>query len=155
MIKISDVYWVAGLMEGEGWFGHRRNGDLVIQLTMTDRDVIDRLQTVLGFGCRKERNLPSGKVAYIWSLTNQCQAAGLMMTIVSAMGERRANRIKECIAEWKRKPLPRSMWTHCKNGHAFTPENTRMVMDGKYEKRCCRKCSNLRTIKYRQSRAAI
>ncbi len=33
--------------------------------------------------------------------------------------------------------------THCKNGHEFTPENTRVERDGKYWRRVCRKCHAL------------
>jgi hypothetical protein len=30
--------------------------------------------------------------------------------------------------------------THCKNGHEFTPENTRIEGNGKYTWRCCKTC---------------
>lgn len=148
MIDIKDIYWIAGLLEGEGFFGLRRGKDLVIQLVMTDKDVVERCRAILGFGAARERSLPSGKIAYRLLIANQGQAAGLMMTLLPLMGERRAAKIRHCIELWKTKPLRKSMWTHCKNGHELTPENTRIVVEGKYEKRRCKKCVVIRQRKY-------
>jgi len=136
-------------MEGEGYFGIRREVDLVAQLCMTDKDVVDKFHSIFGFGSRKERILPSGKTAYIWSSTNQSQTAGLMMTLFSLMGKRRAEKIMQCLAAWKSKPLPKSMWTHCKSGHALIGDNLRVIKEGKYEKRRCVECGRLRQQKYR------
>ena len=136
-------------MEGEGYFGLRREVDLVAQLSMTDKDVVDRFHNIFGFGSRAERVLPSGKTAYTWTSTNQSQTAGVMMTLFSLMGQRRAEKIIACLAAWKSKPLPKSMWTHCKSGHALTGDNLRVIKEGKYEKRRCVKCGKLRQQKYR------
>ena len=68
-----ELGWVAGLLEGEGYFGHRRNGDLIIQIAMTDGDVIKRLQRFSAWSTFEQRHLPSGKTAFVWNLTNQAQ----------------------------------------------------------------------------------
>jgi hypothetical protein len=152
MIAARDLYWAAGLMEGEGYFGLRRGADLVAQLCMTDKDVVDRFHNLFGFGSRSTTLLPSGKIAYWWISTNQSQTAGLMMTLLSLMGERRAAKIMECLAAWKRKPLPKKKWTHCKNGHALIGTNLKVIHEGKYEKRRCIECGRLRQQKYRSSK---
>lgn len=151
MISAIDIAWIAGLLEGEGCFMHRRNGDLVVEITMTDCDIIDRIHALLKCGARKERQLPSGKTAYGWSLTNQRQAAGLMMTLLSLMGERRAAKIKECLKECLAKPLPQGQRTHCSHGHPLSGDNLRIFHEGKYTKRRCRACGGWRQRKYRET----
>jgi hypothetical protein len=39
------------------------------------------------------------------------------------------------------------MKTHCKQGHEFTPENTRITEDGS---RVCKTCTRMRDASYRQ-----
>ncbi len=43
--------------------------------------------------------------------------------------------------------------THCKNGHEFTPENTRYERGGK--KRCCRTCGRMKVAAQRAKRKAL
>lgn len=150
-LSVKDLYWAAGIMEGEGYFGVRRTADLVMQLCMTDKDVVDRFHTLFGVGSRAESKLPSGKTAYWWMSTNQRQTAGLMMTLLPLMGVRRAAKIIDCIQKWKLKPLPKKMWTQCKNGHDLTGDNLKIVQDGKYMKRRCIECGRLRQQKYRST----
>lgn len=152
---MAHLYWLAGFLEGEGWFGHRRNGDLVIQVASVDRDTIDYLQSGLGFiGTRKERQLPSGKVAYIWTLTNQRHAAGLMMTLLPLMRARRAERIRECLAEWKGKRLWK-LGPLCSHGHELAGKNLILVTEGKYTKRRCKMCGVLRMRKHRAAKRQL
>jgi hypothetical protein len=45
--------------------------------------------------------------------------------------------------------------THCPHGHEYTPENTKISMNGKRRgtpSRLCRTCANLYTVKYRLER---
>jgi len=43
MISIAQLHWIAGLLEGEGYFGcHRKTRQIHIQLLMTDGDVVGR-----------------------------------------------------------------------------------------------------------------
>ena len=150
MISTFDLGWIAGLLEGEGFFGLTQGKYLRIQVAMTDTDVIERLRLVLGFGyLDKTRRLPSGKIAYYWIVANQSQAAGLMMTLLPLMGQRRSEKIRECLVTWKKTPLRKALWTHCKNGHELSPENTRTIKEGKYLKRRCIRCAALRQAKYR------
>jgi hypothetical protein len=151
MVKTWELGWAAGLLEGEGSFTHHRNGDLVVSATMTDGDVIDHLQSIFG-GTQRQFRLPSGKTAFSWRITNQAQAAGVMMTLYPLMGTRRQVKIVECLDAWKAKPLRKAMWTHCKNGHELIGDNLWITHEGKYEKRRCRECSRLRQIKYRDKK---
>lgn len=152
MISMLELGWIAGLLEGEGCFQHRRNGDLLIQVVMTDGDIIGRLKTLLGFGTLRQSRLPSGKIGFRWTSTHQANTAGLMMTLLPLMGARRGDKIRECLNRWKPKPLRKAMWTHCKNGHELSGDNLWIIHEGKYDKRRCRECTRLRQIKYKQSK---
>jgi len=149
VLSPRNLSWFAGIMEGEGYFGIRKSGGLTIEVTMTDKDVIDRVASLFSFGTRSEKTLPSGKIAYWWGVSKQSAAAGLMMTLYSLMGERRQKKIAECLAHWKATPLPKSMWTSCKSGHLLAGENLRVIQEGKYEKRRCVTCARLRQQKHR------
>lgn len=148
-ITANNLYWAAGIMEGEGYFGIRKAGDIVIQLTMTDKDVVARMFSIFKIGTRKERVLPSGKTAYSLIITNQRHAVGFAMTLLSLMGERRAAKITECLENWKRRDLPKKMWLTCKHGHQLSGDNLLVVKEGKYTKRRCVECGKLRQRKYR------
>lgn len=43
--------------------------------------------------------------------------------------------------------------THCKNGHPFTPENTRVYIRGGTERRACRRCVAAAQRRYKRRRA--
>ena len=152
MIPLRDLYWFAGLMEGEGCFSLRRGCDLTIEVGSTDNDVIDRVKSIFDFGLVNQRNLPSGKVFHTWTVLGQTHAAGLMMTLLPLMGKRRSERIMQCLSKWKEKSLRQSLWTTCKSGHDLSGCNLRIVQDGAYTKRRCRECSRLRTAKYRSKK---
>jgi hypothetical protein len=148
-VTTAQLHWAAGIMEGEGWFGLRRGRDLVAQLSMTDKDVVDRFYSIFPTGKIKQRALPSGKIAYIWLVTAQSVAAGIFMTLLPLMGSRRAEKIIDCLVEWKKKPLPMKVWTHCKNGHELSGTNMRINKNGKYLKRTCKACQRNRQAAYR------
>lgn len=120
MITAYDIHWAAGLLEGEGTFVHTtsyRGARRSIRIAMAscDRDITYRLANLLGFGslCEVQPKKPRGyegfvKLQYRWECSGS--SAGLMMTILPLMGERRAEKIKELLAYWKlSKPQRRSV----------------------------------------------
>ena len=107
MLNTKDIYWLAGLLEGEGCFftSYQSNKPKYkyprILLGMTDRDVIEKAAKILGgtvylVGEKKNRK----RVWYV-SVARTHQAVGWMMTLYSLMGERRKLKIKECLGSWK------------------------------------------------------
>lgn len=147
---MDSIDWVAGVLEGEGYFGLTRQGrSLVIQLTMTDRDIVDRVHETLGTGRRNERTLPSGKTAYCLTIAAQKETEAIMNAVLPMMGERRAAKIRHCLSEHAKVPPPKRDWTHCKSGHLLAGDNLKMINEGKYLKRRCVECGKLRQRKYR------
>lgn len=138
MTRSIDLAWLAGLVEGEGYIGLRRTYQPILQLDMTDLDVVDRVLTVTGVGTlRPAKELPSGKTSYRWVVTSSRDAAALLMTLYPLLGERRQGAARAALAAWRATygARRRGAW-RCGNGHEMTPENVRLA-EGR---RRCRKC---------------
>lgn len=105
-MKLSDIHWLAGLLEGEGSFGFyesRGAGFLALQLGMADLDVMQRAKKLMGVTSlihRRKANSKSTVTHYCFSLRGH-RAAGWMMTLYSLLGQRRQKRIRESLAQWK------------------------------------------------------
>ena len=90
MIRKTAIAWAAGLLEGEGSFGK-----------MTDRDVIDRIASVLGghvFGPLEQQQshyLPPWQAQL-----KGPNAAGWMMTIYKFLGTRRRGQVHRALSAW-------------------------------------------------------
>jgi hypothetical protein len=147
--------WVAGLLEGEGYFGLRRNGSsAVIQISMTDGDVIARAKEVIGGGSIRVRQLKSGKPCHILTISAQGLVINTMTRLLPMLGHRRRARVEYCLMERAKHPLPKGDWTHCKRGHPLSGKNLTIIQEGKYQKRRCRECGKLRQRKHRGTLAA-
>lgn len=121
-MDLKDIYWVAGLLEGEGYFAAsnapytRVNGERVsrktacpvITLTMSDKDVIEKF----GYLVKKSVNGPyqpkkpdgtNGKQVWTVSLRGK-KALEWMQTIYVLMGKRRQEKIESVIKEVCHRP---------------------------------------------------
>lgn len=106
-----DIAWLAGVLEGEACFvlGARNVGGktykrIGIQLVMTDKDIVQRVADMFGTRCcdmpwRDGAVKPTYRVACTGD-----RAAGWMMTIYRFMGDRRRQKIIECLQAWRRSP---------------------------------------------------
>ena len=95
----SNLYWLAGLLEGEGCFAMRSDGhNPIIQLIMTDLDVVIKAAQIMG--CHKvvknKQDSRGGKALYRTVLYG-INAVELMRKLLPYMGKRRTEKIKECI----------------------------------------------------------
>lgn len=106
MIKTKDIAWVAGIFEGEGTFRTSGNSCPVMAVGMTDKDVIDRVASVLDVKATGPiRNRVHGGLSNnpIWRATLcSSRAIGWMMTIYDYMGIRRREKIRDVVAKWKK-----------------------------------------------------
>jgi hypothetical protein len=118
-LKAEDRGWVAGLLEGEGSFSVRNvrdrdktTGAVIrtyrypkIEVVTTDRDVIERLQTIVGGGNIYPRHADGRNLVghgrlkdqWVWSLYDQATIAALLRQIRPLMSTRRAARIDELL----------------------------------------------------------
>lgn len=109
----NDLYWIAGLIEGEGCFYFRRRkivGKLtkyrykytaLITVGMTDKDIIQKLAFFWGTTVRMQRSQIANNKPYYVTVIHGKQAISWMMTLYSLMGKRRKAKIKDIINEWK------------------------------------------------------
>ena len=98
-LSSQDINWLAGIFEGEGWFGwDARNHSTKSYIGMTDKDIIDKIQNLLrGAGSRHTRFRPNSRKELYELTISGVDAAGLMMTIYSLMGTRRQEQIRRAL----------------------------------------------------------
>ena len=108
MITSQEIAWVAGILEGEGYFHcqepparHSKNPQPSIRLRMTDKDVVDRVGKLFG---GKVGKLAGRTTSHkdIWQVAvSGSTAAGWMMTLLPFLGERRKAKVIYCLKRWK------------------------------------------------------
>lgn len=109
---IKDIYWLAGILEGEGSFSvlfHKKTGRpfrFVISVGSTDKEVIMKISTILR-GYVRINNIESrvtkgigSKTIYKTNVTGNL-AIQWIMTLYSFMCSRRKIRMLEIINVWK------------------------------------------------------
>lgn len=92
-----DIAWVAGIIEGEGYFSSVNNGTSVrVGVNMTDLDVIEKLQSITGIGTIINKTIVSNrKPAYIWRVSKYKDVSRLMLAIYPLMSSRRQMKIDQ------------------------------------------------------------
>ena len=107
MVETKDLYWAAGLFEGDGCFSIQKHSCPMASVDMTDYDVVKKIADLLhgklsGPHIRKSQVRSINGQKPIWSARwYGSKAVGLMMTLYSMLGQRRQGRIKEILDEWK------------------------------------------------------
>ena len=102
-ISIKEIYWLAGILEGEGSFNLKDQRYPRIQIAMTDVDIIEKVRCMISPHtsiCVHQRAKENIKCQYSTSLTGQL-AIEWMFTLYSLMGIRRKKQIKKVIELWK------------------------------------------------------
>lgn len=106
-----DLAWLAGLLEGEGYFGtinNRVSGKIYryprIGVAMTDRDVIEKVAALWGTKIQtlKPRGV-SKLTSYRITLVGS-RALEWMKLVLPYMGSRRTDQIENAIIEWESLP---------------------------------------------------
>lgn len=102
----AQIGWVAGLLEGEGWFGtwttpRHKKSYARIAVQMTDEDVVRRLHTVTGVGV-VGGPYPKGvgkKDTWRWYASAQSDVIELLHILHPLMGTRRQQKIESILLE--------------------------------------------------------
>ena len=92
------IEWAAGLFEGEGSLTRdkRRPATYMLRVEMTDLDVLERFQEVVGYGSIHYNDSPSRhkiynrKPSYIYRLCKRVDIADLLGKMLPYLGLRRA-----------------------------------------------------------------
>jgi hypothetical protein len=98
-----DASWLAGLLEGEGYFQitkprHHHPTQVVIRLSMTDKDVVERAAKLLNnVPINEKAKTTERKTIYAISLSKKDEVEKVLLQILPHMGSRRSQRINECL----------------------------------------------------------
>lgn len=141
MPDTRDIVWVAGLLEGEAWFGANR-ATPVISLSMLDEDVVSRASQVLGASRVLTYEQNDCRRPVHRACVRGGKAAGWMMTLYPLMGYRRQEQIRDALATWRQAAVANGRKTHCPAGHPYDEKNTALERRGQFVLRHCRTCKN-------------
>lgn len=93
-MKMKDIAWLGGLLEGEGCFIFSRKWHPSIRLKMTDRDTIVKVADIWDARIYHYGNA--------WTVVaNGAYAIGWMMTLYPFLNRNRQNRIIKIVWYWK------------------------------------------------------
>ena len=92
----TNLSWAAGLYEGEGtvsFMNTRGYSYPLIQLSMTDKDVVQRFGDEIGYGKMYQlKTLPSGKECWRWAVGAKKEVRAVMAMLLPHLGTRRAHK---------------------------------------------------------------
>jgi hypothetical protein len=142
---VKDIYWLAGILEGEACF-HSTGRSLccpAITINMVDEDTIAKVGKIFNRQpYTSNRNMKYGwKLLHCISVSSD-EAAGWMFTIYSLMSKRRKEQIREVLSKWKTIEAKDRVNFPC--GHPRNESN--FIYTGRYTK--CAICNRLRAKKH-------
>lgn len=145
-LRIEDLYWVAGFLEGEGSFT-KCGGTIKVEATQVQREPVDRLVKILGGKiCVFSRKEVTGHVYHKWNVYGEF-AENLMKTLFVIMSPRRQDQIKKALDWYVTRPgrnYQKSGRKLCRKGlHVWEDQNIYFGKNGrKICKACCRISQN-------------
>ena len=151
----EDFAWAAGLFEGEGSIIPTTKNGAQLVLGMCDRDVVDRFAAICGCGTIyvQQRRNPKHSDAHRWVASRRFEVEDVLLALMPWFGDRRAAKAAEILKRVANNLGPGKDKTHCKHGHAYTSENTRINHGGG---RACRACEKIRNAaRYANSPASV
>ena len=118
MTETETLAWLAGLLEGEGFFGiikSHNNGRIYrypqIVIQMTDEDVVQRVADVFGTKLYRNKKVygTGSKLLCFKAVCSGQRAATWMAKLRPMMGVRRKLKIDACLTEWSSRPSANTM----------------------------------------------
>ena len=100
-VDAFDLGWLMGVLEGEGSFACY--GTPIIQVGMTDKDVVMRAAKLCGITKIRKQSRPFVKVIYSFTLTGE-NALWWMRKALPFMGKRRTIQIKDAMRKAAARP---------------------------------------------------
>lgn len=95
-----DIAWMAGLLEGEGYFCCLNSG-LGVRLVMTDEDIVKRFAQLWAVMPRQlSKRADHHKIPFLVSLPSQ-KAAQCMRLIRPFLGRRRLQTVDDCLQKYE------------------------------------------------------
>lgn len=115
MLRMVDLGWAAGFMEGECSFiaGNNKFKTPMLTCPQKCREPLDLLAKLFPINGKISRKGLSGKYInpmYVWTVSG-AYAVSIMFTVCSLMSKRRQEQIRNAISHWRttRPKLPKGM----------------------------------------------
>ena len=87
----TQIAWAAGIFEGEGCITRTHTSMGMLQLRMTDLDVVQKFVDIMGYGnIVQEPTLPSGKDVWCWRVGKRNQVYRMLELLLPHLMSRRA-----------------------------------------------------------------
>lgn len=129
MIDLPELYWFAGLFEGEGYVYLQKTGQYAaptMGVEMANEDVISTLVTMFG-GTKSTRKRGSNQRTYTWSFSASKGCIELLSVIYDLLSKKRQTQIDTVMEGYKPSPKARINAEGCedvisklKEGHTQT-----------------------------------
>lgn len=100
-LRMVDLYWTAGFLEGEGCFA-LCGSDARVQATQVIIEPLQRLQCLFGGNIYPKKAMGNSKPAHSWVVGGE-KGAGLMMTLYPLMSHKRQFEITKTLNFWRSK----------------------------------------------------
>lgn len=89
------IAWAAGLFEGEGCITKDSRSNLPrIELAMSDKDVVEKFISIVGYGTLKSKDFscyqPQYKVQWRWAIQKASEVNRILTMFLPYLSERRA-----------------------------------------------------------------
>ena len=101
--RYTDIVWAAGLFEGEGCINsdQRNPNSRIIQIGMTDKDVMERFVDVVGYGKLNGpysyKTRPTHKQFWQYKVEKRTEVLRILKMFLPHFGKRRAKKAIEAI----------------------------------------------------------
>jgi hypothetical protein len=96
----ENIAWLAGILEGEGYFSFHGDRGSVVGLQMTDADVVKKAYQLAGVGTFRgpyRYGKAINKPIYRWRVAKSVEIYALCVAVYPFMGERRRTKIEKLI----------------------------------------------------------
>ena len=157
-----EMAWATGIFEGEGTIVTSSIGSHILRVTMCDKDVIERLHSVIGLGSvslKKLKNAPKHwKPQWMWSLYRNGEVYAVLAAMYPLLGERRRTRALKAmtaITPVARGPL--KVGYYCRKASHYIASKKDLYKQNRKHKRGtakwnCRECSLNSPREYRRQK---
>lgn len=146
MIKMHEIGFVAGLLEGEGSFCYDDDRHRpYVSMASTDVDTVRKYRRLIGRLDKTISSYKNGNNKTMYRLVIMGSSAiQWMMTVYPMLCDRRKAKIREVIGKWMNSTIHNSMKTHCLRGHSLNGLNLFIRSNGS---RGCKICRVIRRSK--------
>lgn len=107
MINLTNLGYVAGILDGEGCFNLKHNGTgryyPRVMVRSTDLDILKKCKLITNLGSIyfDRKSTDTHKATWVWEVRKQSEAISLMLTAYPFLCNRRQEKIETILKQWR------------------------------------------------------